>query len=199
MEFVTIALGTLGMLVYKNKPDEITVESKINGKKYKVLKKGDYIATANTLATLEDKSRAFIAAAAAAYPDDPNIKRIQKYWTGGISEIPQSETIAYAIEKKELYLCVRDTQGNLQNIDDLFFVLLHELSHVMNPTYGHDDTFWKQFKKTLEMANKLGYLPYKNYDDYSVTVCGKEITSNPATCVYKGECYSELKPIRPSR
>jgi hypothetical protein len=197
MEFVTIALGTLGMLIYKNKPDEITMESKINGKQYKVLKKGDYVAAADTLATLEDKSRAFIAAAAAAYPNDPNIKRIQKYWTGGISEIPQSETIAYAIEKKELYICVRDANGALQNIDDLFFVLLHELSHVMNPTYGHDDTFWKQFKKTLEMANKLGYLPYRNYDDHPVEVCGKQITSNPATCVYKGECYSELKVLRP--
>jgi hypothetical protein len=186
MEFVTIALGTLGMLIYKNKPDEITVESKINGKQYKVLKKGDYVAAADTLATLEDKSRAFIAAAAAAYPNDPNIKRIQKYWTEGISEIPQSETIAYAIEKKELYICVRDANGTLQNIDDLFFVLLHELSHVMNPTYGHDDTFWKQFKKTLEMANKLGYLPYRNYDDHPVDVCGKKITSNPATCVTRG-------------
>ena len=197
LTFVTVALGTLGALVYKDKPEEITVESPVNGKKYRVLKKGEYLAAANVLATLEDKSRAFISAAGKEYPRDQNIRRIQTYWTGSISEIPQSDTIAYAMDKKDLFMCIRDSQGELQNIDDLFFVLLHELSHVMNPTYGHDSVFWKQFKKTLEIANKLGYLPYKDYDARSVVVCGKEINSNPMTCVKRRECFSELRPIRP--
>lgn len=200
--FSSIALTTLGALIFKEnleKSAKIDVVSAVNNKTYAVIQMGDYVAAADMLASLEDKARAFIEAAAAKYPSDKTIKRIQKFWTGTISEIPQSDTIAYALEKKDLFMCVRDNAGNVQQIDDLLFVLLHELSHIMNSTYGHDAPFWRQFKKTLEMANELGYLPYKNYDDYSVTVCGKQINANPATCVFNGSCDSELAPIRPLR
>lgn len=198
-EFATIALGTLGALIFKDHIENAEVVSPINNKKYRVLKRENYIDAANTLAALEDRARSFIAEASTKYPNDVTLNRIQKYWTGTISEIPQTETIAYALEKKDLFMCVRDNNGNIQNIDDLLFVLLHELSHIMNLSYGHDERFWKQFKKVLEMANELGYLPYENYDKKSVMVCGKEITSNPATCVFNGSCSSELlRPLRPT-
>lgn len=198
--FTTIALGTLGALVFKEnieKSAKIDVVSPVNNKTYAVIRMGDYVAAADMLAALEDKARGFIAAASAKYPKDNTIKRIQKFWTGTISEIPQSDTIAYALDKKDIFMCVRDNAGNIQKLDDLLFVLLHELSHIMNSSFGHDNSFWKQFKKTLEMANELGYLPYVNYDNYSVTVCGKTINANPATCVFNGQCESELTPIRP--
>jgi hypothetical protein len=198
LAFAAISIATLGALVYKNnRQAEVDVVSPVNGKTYRVIQNGNYQEAADMLAALEDKARAFIDAASIAYPKDTNIKRIKKYWTGTITEIPQSETIAYAIEKKELYMCIRDAANKVQQLDDLFFVLLHELSHIMNPSYGHDDPFWRQFKRTLEIANKLGYLPYKDYDNYSVEVCGKQISSNPMTCVQRGECYSELKVLRP--
>lgn len=200
--FTIISLSTLGALVFKENMDKsgkIDVMSTVNNKKYAVIRTGNYVAAADMLASLEDKAREFIAAASAKYPADKTIKRIQKYWTGTISEIPQSETIAYALEKRDLFMCVRDDAGNVQKLDDLLFVLLHELSHVMNTSYGHDASFWKQFKKTLEMANKLGFLAYKNYDNYSVMVCGKQINANPSTCVFNGSCESELSDITPIR
>jgi hypothetical protein len=198
--FTLIGVGTLGALILKDKiidTDKTKIKSRVNGKKYEVMNHGDPVAAADMLATLEERARAFIQAAAAKYPEDETIKRIKKIWTGAISEIPQSETIAYTLNKKELFMCVRDNNGIVQNEHDLLFVLLHELSHVMNDTYGHDKKFWTQFKRVLEMANKLGYLPYENYDRKSVTVCGKQITSNPATCAINGTCRSELGPIRP--
>jgi hypothetical protein len=198
--FTAISLTTLGALIFKDnveKSGKIDVISSVNNKKYSVIKTGDYTAAADMLASLEDKARAFIAAASVKYPNDTTIKRIQKYWTGSLTEIPQSDTIAYALDKKDLFICVRDNAGNIQQLNDLLFVLLHELSHIQNISYGHDAPFWKQFKRTLEMANKLGYLPYVNYDQYSVTVCGKTINANPATCVFNGSCDSELAPLRP--
>lgn len=198
--FTSIALTTLGALIFKENVEnssKIEVVSAVNNKKYTVIRTGDYVAAADMLASLEDKAREFIAVASSKYPNDKTILRIQKYWTGTISEIPQSDTIAYALEKRDLFMCVRDNAGNVQQLDDLLFVLLHELSHLMNSAYGHDDAFWRQFKKTLEMANKLGYLQYKNYDDYSVQVCGKTINANPASCVFNGRCDSELAPLRP--
>lgn len=197
LAYAAISLATLGALVYKNHHATKSVMSPVNNKTYKVLDKGDYQAAADMLARLEMKSRDFMAAAESKYPNDKNIRRVKKYWTGTLTEIPQSDTIAYAIEKRELFMCIRDATGKIQDFDDLFFVLLHELSHIMNPSFGHDKSFWNRFKKTLEMANKLGFLLYRNYDDYSVTVCGKTITSNPMTCVEKGECYSSLVPLRP--
>ena len=199
--FTLIGIGTLGALILKDKIDggvkKTTIRSSVNGKPYRVIDYGDPVAAADMLAILETRARAFIKAAAAEYPEDATIKRIQKYWKGTISEIPQTETIAYALGKKELFMCVRDSAGTVQNEHDLLFVLLHELSHIMNDTYGHDQKFWDQFTKVLEMANKLGFLPYENYDEKSVTVCGKQITANPATCVYQSTCTSKLGPIRP--
>ncbi|AGE49530.1 hypothetical protein ATCVNEJV3_559L [Acanthocystis turfacea Chlorella virus NE-JV-3] len=197
LTFAAISLATLGALVFKNHSATRSVVSDVNGKEYVVIDTGDYQGAADMLAHLEDTSRRFIDAAIAAYPAENHLKRVKKYWTGTLSEIPQSDTIAYTIEKKDLYICVRDPSGNIQNFDDLLFVLLHELSHIMNPSFGHDDAFWGQFKRTLEIANKLGYLPYKDYDDYSVTVCGKTISSNPMTCVTRGTCSSSIGPLRP--
>ena len=203
--FTVISLTTLGALVFKDtleKSGKIDVISNVNKKKYPVIRTGRYMEAADMLASLEEKARDFIKEASAKYPNDPAIARIKEYWTGSLTEIPQSDTIAYALEKKNLFMCVRDNLGNVQKLYDLFFVLLHELSHLANVTYGHNDSFWKQFKRMLEMANKLGHLPYANYDEYSVQVCGKIINSNPASCVFNGSCESELSditPIRPSR
>ena len=109
--FTSIALTTLGALVFKDtleKSEKIDVISSVNNKTYAVVRTGDYVAAANMLASLEDKARNFIAAASAKYPNDLTIKRIQKYWTGTISEIPQSETIAYALEKR-ISSCASET------------------------------------------------------------------------------------------
>ena len=197
LTFAAISLATLGALVFKDRSATRSVVSDVNGKEYVVVVTGDYQGAADMLAHLEDTSRRFIDAAIAAYPRETHLRRVKHYWTGTLSEIPQSDTIAYTIEKRDLFICVRDSSGNLQNFDDLLFVLLHELSHIMNPSFGHDDAFWDQFKRTLEIANKMGYLPYKDYDDYSVTVCGKTIPSNPMTCVARGTCSSSIGPLRP--
>ena len=200
--FASIALGTLGALIYKNSTEETTnigVISNVNGKEYKVIPSGDRQGAADMLATLEHKARDFMKRAASMFPSDHHISRLASNWTGRLSEIPQSDTIAYALEKKDIFICVRDSRGVIQDVNDLFFVLLHELSHIQNDTYGHGEDFWKNFKRTLEIANKLGCLPYKNYDKYSVTVCGKTISSNPMSCVQNGECFSELRPLRPKK
>jgi len=197
--FSSIALTTLGALIFKDsleKSADVHIISNVNGKKYAVLPGGDTAAAADMLATLENKTRDFFAAAIEKYPKDLTIKKIQNQF-GTLTEIPQADTIAYTLDKKDLFICLRDKAGNFQDIDDLFFVLLHELAHLTNSSYGHDEKFWKQFKKILEMAVELGYLPYKNYENHSVVVCGKTINSNPSSCVFKGSCESELSPIRP--
>ena len=193
---IAAALTGLGALAYMNSTRTRTtvVVSRVNGKKYNVVPSEDMQSAADTLAVLETRAKDFIRKVSEAFPNDSlKVSR----WSGTISEIRGEGTIAYALDKTDIYMCIRDSNGVIQDIDDLFFVLLHELSHVSNKTYGHGDDFWKQFKRTLEIASHLGALSYKNYDKYHVDVCGKTISSNPMTCVMKKECFSELRPLRP--
>jgi hypothetical protein len=199
--FATVALGTLGALIYKNNIEEtpgVSIVSNMNNKKYKVVPGNDRQSAADTLATLEIKTNNFIKKASVMFPNDPHIQKLKSGWSGKISEIPMSDTIAYALGKEDVFICLRDERGKIQDIDDLFFVLLHELSHVSNSSYGHDDNFWKNFRRTLEIADKTGDLPYKNYDTFPTVVCGKSISSSPMTCVVEGTCRSEIHPLRPS-
>ena len=96
-------------------------------------------------------------------------------------------------------MCLRDADtGRFANADDLFFVLLHELSHIANEKYGHGPEFWDEFRTVLELANKTGDLGYASYETRPITVCGKTITSNPLTCVVEGACPSALPAALPA-
>jgi len=186
--FVAISAITLGAMVVSNRLDKKFVRA-MNGRVYQVMNKGDTQQAADTLASLEIQIKDFVKTAAVAYPGH-NLERVR---FNGITELPPTnETVAFTMDKRDLFLCIRDADGNVQNFEDLMFILLHEIAHMANPTHGHDERFWKQFKKILEMAHELGYVPYKDYDKYSATVCGTEITSNPLTCVFNGRCKSML-------
>jgi hypothetical protein len=195
MEFAKTALGSIGAFVYgkMNKiSNTVDVVSHVNGKTYRVLASGDVQFAADTLAFLEKRAKEFLEKALYMFPSDEGVRRIKERWTGTIGEIDGSDSIAYSIDKENVYMCIRDPKGSFENQDDLLFVLLHELSHIENTNYGHDDDFWRNFKKTLEIANKLGYLHFKNYDRKNVMICGKKVTSNPVTCVFENRCASEL-------
>ena len=93
------------------------------------------------------------------------IRRVQAYIDPIIREynltnIPVSEsaTGALTLNKKTIKLCVRPSY----KIDQLAYVLLHEYAHVLNSTFGHDDTFWEWFAKLLACAEKMGI----KIDDY---------------------------------
>jgi hypothetical protein len=170
----------------------------VNGKTYHVIPSGNIQKAADTLALLENHAKDFLGKIDASMYDDTTFFKKTSRWSGTISEIPiSSESIAYSLDKTDIFMCIRDQDGHIHEFDDLFFVLLHEIAHTQNDTYGHDDGFWKVFKQLLELANKVGALRFKNYDRQSVVVCGKRIESNPMSCVVERECFSELRPIRP--
>ena len=59
------------------------------------------------------------------------------------------------------------------------FVALHELAHLADENYGHNESFWRYFKTILEEAVAFGiYIPV----DYGKTpdrYCGLLVQSNP--------------------
>jgi hypothetical protein len=63
---------------------------------------------------------------------------------------------SYTINKKKIYLCLKDENNDYYDINMLMYVAIHELSHVMCDEIGHTPKFNKIFKENLERAEKLG-------------------------------------------
>tara|TARA_B100000401_G_C52720288_1_gene678255 strand:+ start:470 stop:931 length:462 start_codon:yes stop_codon:yes gene_type:complete len=80
---------------------------------------------------------------------------------------------AYTYNKNVIYICLED------NENELFFILLHELSHIITETEGHDNTYWDNFKLLLNMSIKLNLYKYKNYKTNPINYCGKLIDNTP--------------------
>jgi hypothetical protein len=78
---------------------------------------------------------------------------------------------SYTINKKKVYLCLKDKDGKYYNNNMLMYVALHELSHVICDEIGHTDKFNRIFDDLLQKAQKMGVynpsLPLdKNYCEY---------------------------------
>jgi hypothetical protein len=65
---------------------------------------------------------------------------------------PDSQS--YTINKKNIYLCLFDENGNYYPNKMLLFVLFHEISHIICQTYGHTNEFQEIFDQLLLEASK---------------------------------------------
>lgn len=61
---------------------------------------------------------------------------------------------SYTINKKKIYLCLRDEKGKYYNKNMLLYVLLHEISHTICKSIGHTDEFHTIFEELLLEATK---------------------------------------------
>ena len=64
---------------------------------------------------------------------------------------------SYTINKKDIFLCLKDQDGEYYNKNMLVYVACHELSHAVCKSVGHTDEFWKIYDKLLNKARELGY------------------------------------------
>jgi hypothetical protein len=78
---------------------------------------------------------------------------------------------SYTINKKKIYMCLRDENGDYYHDNMLLFVVLHELAHVLCDEIGHTNKFQQIFQVLLDDAVKLGIYdpeiePVQNYCEY---------------------------------
>lgn len=59
---------------------------------------------------------------------------------------------SYTINKKKIYLCLRDENGEYYDNNMLLFVAIHELAHVLCDEIGHTDKFNSIFNELLQKA-----------------------------------------------
>jgi hypothetical protein len=60
---------------------------------------------------------------------------------------------SYSINKRQIYLCLKDEHGKYYAMNMLMYVALHELAHCMCDEIGHTDKFHEIFDHLLEMAH----------------------------------------------
>jgi hypothetical protein len=161
------------------------IVSTIDGKKYCVRERSNILKASNLLAKTTEKLCYIVEYLKKKYPDRDNVKRLVKNFnpTTIKETLPTSEYTAYSENKGEkLAFCLNKQNSNNENLIDpntLTFVAIHELSHIMTESVGHNDEFWNNFKFLLENAVKLDlYIPI-DYKKENENYCGMDITDNP--------------------
>jgi len=102
-----------------------------------------------------------------------------------ISPLNQSGVTSYTQDKRTLILCLRkkeknkDGENDLHDINTITFVVIHELSHMMNDLWGHKMNFWVLFKFMLLNAVECKIYTPVDYSKKPLLYCGLLITYNP--------------------
>jgi hypothetical protein len=64
---------------------------------------------------------------------------------------------SFTINKDQIFLCVKDENGQYYPLNMLIYVLLHEIAHRINHVdVGHTDAFYAKFDELLDRATELG-------------------------------------------
>lgn len=104
-----------------------------------------------------------------------------KYARGIISEaVIESGSTSYTIDKANIHVCLRsrDSEKQIYDINTLMYVVLHELSHLVSPSIGHNQEFKTIFKFLASTAIKAGVYVYVDYSKTNINYCGLLLTTN---------------------
>jgi hypothetical protein len=102
-----------------------------------------------------------------------------------ISPLNTGDATSYTEDKKILVLCLRHKKANasgqheLHDINTMMFVVIHELSHMMNNEWNHGLDFWVLFKFLLLNAVEAGIYTPVNYEIHPINYCGLWLRYNP--------------------
>lgn len=87
---------------------------------------------------------------------------------------------SYSVNKGDnIVLCLRSRNAKLTDENTLFYVVLHELAHVMTDDIGHTREFGENFKFLLTNAIKYKLWTFVDYRKTPVEYCGTELTITP--------------------
>jgi WLM domain len=161
------------------------IVSSVDGERYCVRERLRLNEAADLLAQVSNKCKELVNYVVQKYPNDPNIRRLKvNFNPHRIQEtLPTSELTAYSENKGEkLAFCLNKNKLNdnvLIDLNTLTFVAIHELSHLMTESVGHEKEFWKNFKFLLREAKEKGIYHPEDYKTKSKEYCGMQITDNP--------------------
>jgi hypothetical protein len=160
------------------------VVSSVDGNKYCVRDGKRVKEAADLLARVVNKCEKLVEHMNKKYPNDEKIKRLKDGFdpTKIMETLPNSELTAYSENKGEkVALCLRKKKQNSELIDEntLTFVAIHELSHIMTLSIGHEPEFWENFKFLLIGAEEINIYKPVDYKKSPKPYCGMPISDNP--------------------
>lgn len=183
--FVILVLIVIVLIYFKKQFGEVEyVTSKVDGRKYLVLKLEDKQDAADTLANLNQDMLTLIKHLNEKYPDNPEVKRlVANYDPNNVSEgSPESGYTSYTVNKgQKLVLCIRQKNKNktlIKNRNLLRYVVFHEAGHYASKGVGHNKEFWKNFKFILNEAVETGMYKKVDYASSPQPYCGITVTSS---------------------
>jgi len=158
--------------------------SDVDSKTYCVRERPKLELAADLLAQVAKKCKILVNYVDKKYPEDEDIQRLVKNFNPTkISEtLPTSKLTAYSENKgKKIAFCLNKKKNTSELIDlnTLMFVAIHELSHIMTESVGHEPEFWANFKILLENAKEANIYDPQDYKKDPENYCGMQITDNP--------------------
>jgi hypothetical protein len=156
-----------------------------DGNTYCVRERSKVQEAADLLAIITNKCKNLVRMMGEEYPDQANVQRLVDGFNPQkiMETLPTSKFTAYSENKGEkIAFCLnKKKQEDEVLIDEstLMFVAIHELSHVMTKSIGHNSEFWENFKFLLENAKEFGIHQPIDYKEKPREYCGMKIHDNP--------------------
>ena len=165
MLYITIFLISLILVFFLiSKLSNINIKSKYNNIIYSVRNTHNKFKTVYKLSKLRNviekllknidrKEEIFIK-----YKE--RFKRLNIFLEKGnlINEISYFEENTYTLNKYKINLCLKDKDDEFYDLKHLIYIVIHELSHIICPSYGHNDEFYMINRFLLKQAIKLKLL-----------------------------------------
>jgi hypothetical protein len=187
--FIMIIILVGFTIVYYTKQEEFNLKciiSTVDGNKYCVREREKMDEAANKLARITQKCVDFIEYLKKKHPDDERVQKLVRGFNPKrVNEtLPTSTYTAFSENKGEKTAFCLNKASKTDNsvlIDDhtLMFVALHELTHDMTHSIGHQADFWENFRFLLNEAKKMGIHEPIDYSEKPVEYCGMTIHDNP--------------------
>lgn len=171
-------------ILYYYKP--IYVKSNIDNNTYLVKNDQNSRYTADILASLNKKVFTLLSKLKSDYSESNNYARylpfkknvdllLQRFNNDSLIHnfLPLGTSFTF---NKGTFVSICIDKNN--DINTIMFVLLHELAHIGNETYGHDKSFIDFFRFLIETSTKLGVYTYIDYKITPVNYCGININTS---------------------
>ena len=186
---ILIILIVLIYIIFKLEKHEVKyVKSRVNNVDYLVRDTSDKQEAADKLGLIEVNMKKFIDYVYSNRNDEEYIKNKQyiEQLYNRIKNVVISESSAnssytsYSVNKGEqLVFCLRSKYDNsLHDLNLLMYVVLHELSHVGCPEYGHGPLFKKIFAFFAECGIKCNVYKKMDFNHNPAEYCGLMISDS---------------------
>ncbi len=143
----------------------------------------DKVEAAEMIAEIKRRLKLLIQYCIQNHGDNQDVQILkQRFNENNIQETDLSDSgTSYSIDKgKEIHLCIRNKEdAKIHRINLLMFVSIHELSHLMSTSYGHNNEFGDNFVFLLKQATKIGIYTPVDYSKNNIQFCGMDVTDSP--------------------